>query len=107
MSMDAPISPEDTEAARLLRDMAGAPRQSIIWVMHHGRWSGNTMDAFQRGANALAATGNTHAAAKLTWLGDHAGLAASTVLKAREWPSQAGLAMLDAAAALVPDAPEQ
>jgi hypothetical protein len=96
------VTPEDREAARLLRELAASPRQAIIWPLHHGRWSTNILDAFQRGQTALKAAGRPSPASRLAWLADHAGCTVSAVLQAREWPPDTAVALLDAANALVP-----
>jgi hypothetical protein len=95
--------PEDfptREAARLLRDMAAQPRQSIIWPMYHGGWSSNTVDAFERGASALAAAGDRNGVVSLNRLKADPGDAVAIVAETGGWPHDGALAMLNAAEAL-------
>ena len=53
--MTHPRDPEltDTEAARLLREIANKPQAAVIWPLAHGRWSGNVVEALLRGAERL------------------------------------------------------
>jgi hypothetical protein len=103
VTADPISSPDDIEAARLLREMAASPRQAIIWPLHHGHWSGNTLDAFQRGCAALKAEGSWAEAVVLLWLERNPGDVVASVLQTRQWPREGARVMLDAAGALDPE----
>lgn len=96
-------SPEDTEAARLLREMAAQPRQGVLWAQYHGDWALDIRDAFERGSGALRAQRAWTGAAALTRIIGNPGDMVGYVTETGSWPQDVAAAMNEAADYLDPD----